>query len=315
MNDHKVILRKAAWLICLTLAVAACQTQSAQSERTKLTIAIQPSANPATLAAKSKEIEAFLEQRMPNVDIELRVPTLYAGVVEALKFGHAQAAFMSAWPAALAQKHAGAEVALAEVREVVIGEEKQEKPFYYSYWVAPKDSNYKSLAELKGKRAAFPSPLSTSGYVMPMSRMVELGMLTPGDKEADPKQFFSSVVFAGGYAQAWEAVKQGQADVSVIAGDVPEKLYREVLAASRIIEQQGPLPSHAVVFSKDLEEPLRGQLKTALLALGQPEHRPLMRKFVSGIFTGFQETNTQEHLASLSSALQRTNLSYTEKLK
>lgn len=298
--------------LAMALLLAACQgNQPAQ----KVTIAIQPSANPERLSAESKEIEAFLEQQMPGVDIELRVPTLYAGVVESLKFGHAQAAFMSAWPAALAKKHAGAEVVLAEVREVVIGEEKQEKPFYYSYWVVLPSSPYKTLPELKGKRAAFPSPLSTSGYVVPMARMVELRLINPGNREADPKEFFSEVLFAGGYAQAWEALKQGQVDVSVIAGDVPEKLYREVLGATRVIEEQGPLPSHAVVFARDLAEPLRGQLKAALLELGKPERRDLMRKFISGIFVGFQETTTESHLAPLTASLERTNLSYTERLK
>src|SRR3989304_1103072 len=74
-------------------------------------------------------------------------------------------------PAVLARKHAGAELALAEVRDVVIGEEKVERPFYFSYWVVPKDSPYTSLQDLKGKRVAFPSPLSTSGYVFPMARL------------------------------------------------------------------------------------------------------------------------------------------------
>jgi phosphonate transport system substrate-binding protein len=303
------------FLLCMNLGGVACQQQPGDQSREKLTIAIQPTSTPEALAAESKEIKAFLEQRLPGVEVELRVPTMYVGTIEALRFGHAHAAFMSAWPAALAKTHASAEIALAEVREVVIGEEKVERPFYFSYWVVPKNSPYQSFTELKGKRVAFPSPLSTSGYVIPVARLVELGLIDPAGKEADPRQFFGEVVFAGGYAQAWEALKQGQVDVMVIAGDVPEKLYREVWDASRVLEQQGPIPSHAVVFSKELQDPLRSQLKAALLELGQANNRPMMRKFISSIFVGFQEAKTEEHLATLIASLQRTNLSYTEKLK
>ncbi|MBI3047154.1 MAG: phosphate/phosphite/phosphonate ABC transporter substrate-binding protein [Acidobacteria bacterium] len=282
---------------------------------TRLVIAVQPTATAEQLAAESKELEQFLEARLPNVDVELRVPTLFAGVIEALRFGHADAAFMSAWPAALAQKHAGAEVALAEVRQVLIDRETVERPFYYSYWVVMPGSPYKSLSDLKGRRVAFPSPLSTSGYVMPMAKLVELGHLTPGEGEADPEQFFGQVLFAGGYAQAWQALKAGQVDATIIAGDVPAALYNEVLAATRVVESQGPIPSHAVVFAKTLQEPMRSQLRDALMALGDEQHRDLMRRFISGIFVRFQPATTEEHLASLQQSLEATNLRFTERLR
>lgn len=179
-----------------------------------------------------------------------------------------------------------------------------------------KDSPYTSLEQLRGKKAAFASLLSTSGYVAPLARLVELGFLNkPEGKAADPNQFFAQSLFAGGYAQAWEALKQGQVDVTVIAGDVSEKLFREVLASTRVLEQQGPIPSHAVVFSKDLAEPMRSQLKNALLELGKPENRELMRKFISGIFVGFTATTSQEHLGSLTKFLELTGVAYTETLK
>ncbi|MBI2822420.1 MAG: phosphate/phosphite/phosphonate ABC transporter substrate-binding protein [Acidobacteria bacterium] len=292
--------------------LVACRSLPQPKE--KLVIAIQPTSNVDALTAESKELEAFLEGRLPDVDIEIRVPTLYSGTVEALRFGNAHAAFMSAWPAALAQKHAGAEVVLAEVREVLMGQEKVEKPFYFSYWVVRKESPFRSLDDLKGKRAAFPSPLSTSGYLIPMARLVELNKVSPADKGVDPGEFFGQVMFAGGYPQAWESLKNNQVDVIVIAGDVPEALYREVLNATRVLEEQGPIPSHAVVFSKDLQEPRRSQLKSALLDLGRGGNPALMRKFISGIFVRFEETSTEEHLATLLKSLQVTRFRFTESL-
>jgi phosphonate transport system substrate-binding protein len=281
-----------------------------------ITIAVQPTQTAAELTASATELADFLSERVGR-KVELVFPTTYAGVVESLRFGHADAAFMSAWPARLAWKHADADVALAEIREVVIGQEKRSEPFYFSYWVVPPNSPATKLEDLRGKHVAFSSPLSTSGYVAPLARLIELGLVAKpaAGKEADAKTFFGQVTFAGGYSQAWTALKAGQVDVAIIAGDVSEALYREVLAGTRVIEQQGPIPSHAVAFSKQLDSATKQKLKTALIALGDEQHRPLMRKFISGIFVGFKETTAEEHLGPLAAFLELTQLAFVESLR
>lgn len=290
---------------------------SATSAKGKLVIAVQPTATPEQLSTDAKQLRDHLSKRLGR-EVEIVFPTTFAGVIESLRFGHAAAAFMSAWPAVLAQKHAGATVELAEVREVVIGQEKVERPYYYSYWIVRKDSPYGSLSQLRGKKVAFPSTLSTSGYVAPLARLVELGLVPAvAGKEADPASFFGTgnVQFSGGYQQGWEALKSGQIDVTVIAGDVSESLYRDVLASTKVIEQQGPVPSHSVVFAKELDPATRAELTDALLELSKPELRPLMRKFISGIFVGFQKTTNQEHLGALDRFLAATQLSFVERLR
>lgn len=302
-----------AWLALSVLLITAC-TSSSQMPA-KLVIAIQPTSTPDQLTTDAKELEQFLEGRLGR-DVELLFPTNYAGVIEALRFGHAHAAFMSAWPLALARKNANAEVVLAEVREVIIEEEKQEQPFYFSYWVVRPDSNAQTLSELRGRRVCFPSPLSTSGYVAPVARAVQLGLITVQQgQEAEPRQFFGEVLFGGGYAQCWQSLRQGQVEATVIAGDVPEQLYREVLANTRVIEKQGPIPSHGIAVSKSLSETERQSLIEALLALNPPEHRALMRKFTSALFVGFKPTTGEEHLAALDGFLKATQLQYVERLK
>lgn len=301
----------ASLLALLALVFAAC---SSSDSKETLVIAVQPTATQEELSSQASEIVAFLEERV-DANIELRFPTTYAGVIESLRFGHADAAFMSAWPAQLANENAGAEVVLAEVREVTIGDESTEETFYYSYWVVLEDSEYQSLDDLEGKSVAFSSQLSTSGYVAPMGRLTELGYVSAGEDTADPNDYFGEVLFAGGYSQAWEALRRGQVDVSIIAGDVPAELYEEVLANTRVIEEQGPVPSHSVVFSKDLKDPLRSDLIDALIELGTDENRGLMRQFISGIFVRFERTTTEEHLGTLSRFLEDTRLAYTETIR
>lgn len=281
-----------------------------------LVIAVQPSNTPEQLTADAEALERFLADRLGR-PVEIVFPTTFAGVIEALRFGHADAAFMSAWPLSLAHRRAGADIVLAEIREVVIGNDKREEPHYFSYWVVRPDSPYQKLEDLRGKKVAFPSQLSTSGYVTPLARAIELGLIEkpPTNKEAEPRSFFGDVTFAGGYAQGWEALKTGQVDAAIIAGDVSDSLYREVLANTRIIEQQGPIPSHGVAVASGLGAADRARLTNALMALNAPEHRGLMRKFISGIFVRFEPTTPEKHLASLNSSLQSTQLEFVERIR
>lgn len=304
------------WVILLgffTLATADRDNAFAQN---KLIIAIQPTVASDEMLKKAKPLQQFIEKGLGGrTKVEIYVPTSYAAVVESLRFGHAHLAFMSAWPAQLAVRLGSAQVALAEIRQVLHGKEKVNAPYYYSYWVVLPDSPHKDLASLKGKSVCFPSPISTSGYVAPIGHMVEANLLQVGEgKEADPKAFFKEVLFGGGYGQCWQSLKQGQVDATVIAGDVPEKLYQEVLAATRIVAQQGPIPSHAVVLSKELREPLRSRAVQTITKLGAPEHHELMRSFISSIFVGFKPTTADEHLGSLQKYLKLANLKFTERL-
>jgi phosphonate transport system substrate-binding protein len=301
--------------LIVAIALSTITTEQALAQ-SKVVIAIQPTVASDEMLTKAKPLQAFLEKSLGGrTKVEVYVPTSYAAVVESLRFGHAQVAFMSAWPAQLAVRLGGAEVALAEVRQVLHGKEKVEAPYYYSYWVVPSDSPHKDLPSLKGKSACFPSPISTSGFVAPMGRMVELNLVPAADgKEADPKAFFKDVLFGGGYGQCWQALKQGQVDTTVIAGDVPEKLYNEVLGATRTIENQGPIPSHAVVLSKELKDPLRSRVIQSIGKLSAPEQRDLMKTFISSLFVGFKPTNANEHLGSLQKYLKLANLKFTERL-
>ncbi|KAB2948495.1 MAG: phosphate/phosphite/phosphonate ABC transporter substrate-binding protein [Candidatus Methanoperedens sp.] len=286
-----------------------------QVTRQKITIAILPTQQAEEIMPKAKELENFLESRV-NADIDVYVPMSYSAVVESLRFGHAQVGLMSAWPIAASAKLAGTDVVLSEVREVIIDGEKTNQTYYYSYYVVMKNSSYTKLEDLRGKRAVYASLTSTSGYLFPVAKLVEKGLISkPAQgKEADPREFFGTVATPGGYGPAWDTLKRGQADVGVIAGDVSGTLFKEIMDNTRVIETQGPIPSHGVVFGKNLKEPLRSELINAFMELNEPENNDLMRKLVSAIFVGFKKTSNEEHLAGLSAALNATGYKLTEKL-
>ena len=82
---------------------------------TELTIGFIPVEKADELTPKAESLEKFLEQKMPGVDIKVVVPNNYETIIEGMKFGHIDAAFMDTGPAWIAHNRAGAEVVLAEV--------------------------------------------------------------------------------------------------------------------------------------------------------------------------------------------------------
>ena len=147
-------------LLAIATVLALYPTAQDAAAQNKLVIAIQPTVASDEMLSKAKPLQKFLEQNLGGrTKVEVYVPSSVAAVVESLRFGHAQFAFMSAWPAQLAVRLGGAEVVLAEVRQVLHGKEKVDAPYYYSYWVVPPDSAHKDLKSLKGKSVCFPSPI------------------------------------------------------------------------------------------------------------------------------------------------------------
>lgn len=319
MNRTRIVTLAIA--LVTALLVAGCAAPGAETSATKkITLAIQPTDSIAAIQEQKASLELFLEQGMAArgvvADVDIVVPMGYLGVVEALRYGWADAAMMSSWPAVVANEKAGAEIVLAEMREVVVDGEQTVAPAYYSYYVVMPDSPYQTLADLAGARVAFTSGSSTSGYIAPVAKLIDEGLLAAAADgvAADPSLFFGEVVFAGGYRQAWEALKNGQVDVAVTAGDIPYDLFNEVITSTRTIAQQGPLPSHGVVFAKDFTGPEADALKAAFLDL-KDDKRDIMRKLVSGIFVEFAETTTAEHVAPLQEALRVTGIRFGETLK
>jgi phosphonate transport system substrate-binding protein len=116
-------------LLMTLIALASLTFAQSGWAQAKLVVAIQPTVTSDEILAKAKPLQDFLEKNIaPRPKVEIYVPSSYAAVVESLRFGHAHVALMSAWPAQLAVRLGGAQVALAEVRQVIHGKERVDAP-------------------------------------------------------------------------------------------------------------------------------------------------------------------------------------------
>lgn len=295
-------------LVPLAVCAAACQKQDgrASGETVKLRFVLQSAAS-ADGATAPAALERSLEALLPGTDVDVTTVASATDAATSLRVG-ASAAIVEPLAATHASGEGAADVALAEAREVMIEEQADERTSFFSYWIVPEDSPYQYLRDLQGKRVALPDGSSAAGYVFPVARLVELGLLDRANGwTADARLFFGDVVFARDYAEAYESLRRKQVDAIVIAGDAPEELYRRALDSSRILEQQGPVPTNVVLFGRNLGEPLRSRLKNALLELGRPVRRDEARLIFGGRFAGFEEAD-DSHLQSLRRALDQSGL-------
>jgi len=260
----------------------------------RLVMSLTPEAAPIELELDAEGLAAFLEEEL-GIPVESRVDADYTGTVEAMRAGHAHIAFLSPLASALAYEVAGARMILAE--------ERQGLPYYHSrYWVR-KDSGIESLAELEGKTIAFNDPLSASGYLFPVAKLIEDGLIEQAD---DLHHFFGRVYFAGGTELSLRALINGFVDAAGVSMYGPEVFLdpedREKLT---YFGEHGPIPNHGVAVSRNLPEPLVDELIEAFLKLNEPEHNEILRKIYGWEKLTRVDTETYMPLLELSRGIGR----------
>jgi phosphonate transport system substrate-binding protein len=234
--------------------------------------------------------------------IEVLIPTTYATAVQGLISKKVHVAYMDSLPSLIAAKETQIEILAVEKRN--------EKTHYDSLIVVPLDSPAKTLRDLKGKRFAFTSQTSTSGYLFPYSRLVQDKLVSRGGAVDG---FLGAVTYAGGYDKALRAVIQGQADAAAFSDYVLEgpkaDLYgtAQDRAKVRVLTRTEGVPTHLIAASKDLSPALRNKIKEALLGLAK-EDSDLLSSVYGAPELVAPPTNAESHVARTVQALKDTGL-------
>lgn len=287
----------------LALSTAACERAQTPAEQTAVVpfvLGFLPSQRAAEIIPDAEKLAAFLSERMGR-PVQAVVPTAYEPLIEGLRFGHVDAAFLDGGPAWFAHRRSDARVVLAEVKDGAT--------HYWAEAFVKADSPVTTLADLAGRRAAFTSRTGSSGFLMPIGSMIDLGLIAVPEQslaglERGVAGFFSGTVDAGGYEQALRAVLDGRADVAFGAHDAPDRFLPEAdRARLRVLHRFGTIPSHAVVVASKVSAEDEARFRAAMLALNEPENLPLLRA-IYGV-DGLETSNTAAHLADFGRALER----------
>ena len=240
-----------------------------------ITIGFIPVEKADELTPKAQALQKFLENKI-GVDIEIVVPTDYETIIEGMRFGHIDAAFMDTGPAWIAHQRTGAEVVLAEL---VAGKVN----YQATVWTLADNDSINSLADTVGKRVAFTSITGSSGFVRPMGTLVTEGYINiEGDDivalQSALAQNFESYTFTGGYKAALQLLLNGNVDVA-FGSDIAPKKYLDLAdqAKLRPVTTIGPVPSHVFIVNADMSESTRDALVDALVELNYDENNSILQ--------------------------------------
>jgi phosphonate transport system substrate-binding protein len=248
--------------------------------------------------ARAERLGDALSERM-GIRVQVFVPNAYEPLIEALRFGNLEAAFMDAAPAWIAHERAGVEVVLAEIRA-------DGRTFYYGTGFTRNDTDIEDLEDLLGKRVAHTSWTGSSGFVLPIGTMIDRGLITPRGREFPDLQramqdAFASYTMAGGYKAAMEMLVRGQVDVAFGADDAAERFLDEGQQRQvREFVRLGRVPSHPVVVANHVSEERRQAFVDAMLSLSD-EHPEIFRELYG--VEGVVATTTEEHLGDFGPAV------------
>lgn len=273
-----------------SLALGAAPTSAAdwRQKYSEVSVGVVTSENEADRVTRYKPVLAYFEKVL-GVKVNWRSATDYAGIIEGVKAGKIEIARFG--PAAYAK----AWVITKGTVEPLVGELDNEGNFgYSSVVIVKKDSPYKTIKDLAGKKFAFADPNSTSGHQTPRYFLGEEGF--------DADKFFGSTAFSGSHENSVIALLNGTFDAaatwkrSADYSNMTRMEQKKMIEPGqwRIIWESPVIPSSPWAMSTKLPADMRADVKGALLKMKDAD--PVAWKSLTdGKASGYREVMHQDY--------------------
>ena len=203
-----------------------------------------------------------------DVPLELVTGLAYTTINQMLEAGAVDYGFICGYPYILAHDQPVPKLELVAA-PVPKDPRYLNRPVYFSDLVVRRDSPFKTLHDLRGRTFVYNEETSNSGYNMPRSHLVKLG-LTNG--------FFGKVLRSGSHEASIRMVAQGLADASFVDSLVLDYDRAKGIgdaAEVRVIDSLGPAAT--VPFVVSTAAVIKAPLKARLLAMHEdPRGRQIL---------------------------------------
>lgn len=256
--------------------VASCGQNSGKADPNKVVFAVLPAESQAASEPLWAPLVTDLEEET-GLDIELRFVPNYTVLVETMRAGQIQVAWMSALPALDATRRADGEI-IGRIAN------REGETHYRSVLITQANSGITLDQVLAcGRRYTFGmgDARSTSGTLAPLAFLF-------GPRDIEPSECFREVRPANHQANAL-AVANGQVDLAT-NNDVGLLFTRRqnprAAANIRVLWESPPIPESAIVVRKDLDPATIEKLRSFFLTYGDtPEHKTVLEGLA---YSGFQ---------------------------
>lgn len=251
---------------------AGCGGNSQEAEKKTFTIAYAPNES-TTDSTDARSTLAKDLGKVINMDVKEIQASDYTAIIEALRTGKADMAYMGALAVAMGAERAG-------VTPIVMKAPNGDKAqaVYHSVFITQKNnSEINSIKDFKGKTIAFVDPDSTSGNLVPTSEIMKAfpDLHLTNEKIHTNGEFFEAVSFSGKHQAGLQAVIKGDVDIVPISDQIMASEFKNGNAdenAVKVVHSSAAIPAEAMVVSKTVNEDLKKILTKFLVEYNNKDY-------------------------------------------
>lgn len=251
---------------------AGCGGNSQEAGKKTFTIAYAPNES-TTDSTDPRSTLAKDLGKVINMEVKEIQASDYTAIIEALRTGKADMAYMGALAVAMGAERAG-------VTPIVMKAPNGDKAqaVYHSVFVTQKDnSEINSIKDFKGKTIAFVDPDSTSGNLVPTSEIMKAfpDLHLTNEKIHTNGEFFEAVSFSGKHQAGLQAVIKGDVDIVPISDQIMASEFKNGNAdenAVKVVHSSAAIPAEAMVVSKTVNEDLKKTLTKFLVEYNNKDY-------------------------------------------
>jgi phosphonate transport system substrate-binding protein len=278
--------------VLLVLSLAACggtgkeegaeQGNGEEEEVKQLTMGFIPSQEADKIADNVKPLEEYLSKEL-GVPVKAEVMIDFVGLVEGMRTGKIDIGFTNPFGYVQAKDRANVEILVKSIR--------RGSDTYKAQFIASADSGLTSVEDLvkaEGLTWAFGDTLSTSGFLFPASKLMDLGV-------EDLNTFYNQLA-VGSHDNAVLAVLEGQADFATTFDDarnVLEKDHPDVKDKVKVLGYTDEIPNDGVSVRDGLSDEMKEKIKKAFLDIND---NPEVLSVMTEVYTwdGIAEATDEE---------------------
>lgn len=272
MKSLHTLKKSTIALLFGTALLTACGDEKAQVASTNIggddgvfTIAYAPNeSTPASADARkglAKDLEKYLGCKVEEIQ-----STDYNAIVESLRTGKAEMAYMGSQALALGRSRTKIEPIAMKAANGI-----KENAIYHSVFITQSDNHaINSLADFAGKTIAFVDPGSTSGNLVPTAEIINqlADLKLTSDALHTNKKFFEAVSFSGSHQAGLQAVIKGDVDIVPISDQILASEIEHGNATKdsvKIVYESAPIPAECVVVAEQVSEENKKKLQDFLV--------------------------------------------------
>jgi phosphonate transport system substrate-binding protein len=183
-------------LVAFTLLLAPLFVSVGYAAKTEVTIGFNPAENADVMEVNGKLFSEYYKKHT-GMSVKTFIATDYTALIEALRAGRIDFAFLPPFSLVKAEEIADAKVLMKSVRKG--------QAHFYSAIIVRADKGYNTIGDLKGKNIAWVDPASSSGYIIPKASLITKAKI-------DPDKHFAKQVYAGSHDALVLSVLNGRVD-------------------------------------------------------------------------------------------------------